>query len=532
VAPNRSTRALVLRGLREMVPAPAYRLRVPQRRYQRSDVVLSPAGGGVRYLLEREGWDALDALRHNLDTVRQALEAAQVDHFVVNARWGSRPVIGILRQDLPALWAALRHRAESEPLYVTTTATTSADETQPRRLDADPPDAAASFSVFTYVGDPQTLRRWDSVSGCTVELWEERPDGSLTSRARYVETRRHVCAEARQRRTTVDVCGRPLSTFEALQAPGPFQVTFPIDVVYLWVDGDDPAWQARKAARAGRPTDAAAPPKGQEAMRFRQFDELRYSLRSLERFAPWVRQVFLVTDRQRPAWLDEEGSNLTVVDHAEILPEAARPTFNSHAITASLHRIPGLSDRFILFNDDVFLGSPVGPEQFFEGNGIARFFLSRTSIDPTPRAPHEVARVRTCDLIEERTGFRPTQVMKHTPVPFNRQLLEDLEQELGDAWWDTVHSPFRSPTDIVPSYLHHYLGYARGLTAPGRGLTYGYFAFGVESGMRELERYQRGRPVHVFCVNDLGTDPARLATDAVALSEFLEREFPHRSSYE
>lgn len=530
MAPNNPTRALVLRGLREIVPAPAYRLRVPQRRYQRPDVVLSPAGGTVRYLLEREGWDALDALRHNLDTVRAALEAAQIDHFVVDGSWGARPVLGILSRDLAPLWAALRRRAESEPIYVATTTTSSPDEGQPVRLGVDPPSSAAAFTVFSYVGDPFTLRRYDAVSGCTVELWDERPDGSIASRARFVTTRRHVPAEERGRRITVDVCGRPLPTVEVLQAPRPFQVTFPIDVVYLWVDGDDPDWQARKAARAGR--SATATPEGREPMRYRQFDELRYSLRSLERFAPWVRRVFLVTDRQRPAWLNEAGSNLTVVDHAEILPEAARPTFNSHAITASLHRIPGLSDRFILFNDDVFLGSPVAPERFFEGNGTARFFLSRTSIDPTPTAPHEAARIRTCDLIEERAGFRPTQVMKHTPVPFNRQLLEELEHELGDAWRDTVHSPFRSPTDVVPSYLHHYLGYARGLTTPDGRLSYGYFAFGVESGMRELERYQRGRPAHVFCVNDLGTDPARLVADQATLRTFLEREFPHPSSYE
>src|SRR5690606_9563103 len=183
--------------------------------------------------------------------------------------WEARPVLGILSRDLAPLWAALRRRAESEPIYVATTTTSSPDEGQPVRLGVDPPSSAAAFTVFSYVGDPLTLRRYDAVSGCTVELWDERPDGSIASRARFVTTRRHVPAEERGRRITVDVCGRPLPTVEVLQAPRPFQVTFPIDVVYLWVDGDDPDWQARKAARAGR--SATATPEGREPMRYRQF---------------------------------------------------------------------------------------------------------------------------------------------------------------------------------------------------------------------------------------------------------------------
>ena len=107
------------------------------------------------------------------------------------------------------------------------------------------------------------------------------------------------------------------------------------------------------------------PEKDVSKSRYVDNEELRYSLRSIEKFAPWVRRVFLVTNGQIPSWLDLEAPRLQVVTHAEIFTDPSHlPTFSSPAIESHLHNIPGLSDNFLYFNDDVLLGQPVWPEDF------------------------------------------------------------------------------------------------------------------------------------------------------------------------
>jgi UDP-N-acetylglucosamine-lysosomal-enzyme len=102
------------------------------------------------------------------------------------------------------------------------------------------------------------------------------------------------------------------------------------------------------------------------ANRFRDNQELRFSLRSIWRFAPWVRHVYIVTNGQVPNWLDTTHPRLTVVQHKDIfLNQSHLPTFSSPAIESHLHRIPGIAQKFIYFNDDVMLGNVIWPDDFY-----------------------------------------------------------------------------------------------------------------------------------------------------------------------
>ena len=102
------------------------------------------------------------------------------------------------------------------------------------------------------------------------------------------------------------------------------------------------------------------------ASRFQDNEELRYSLRSVERFAPWVRHIFVVTNGQIPSWLNLDSPRLTLVTHKDIFPNHTHlPTYSSPAIESHLHRIPGLADHFIYLNDDVMFGDYVWPEDFY-----------------------------------------------------------------------------------------------------------------------------------------------------------------------
>lgn len=145
-----------------------------------------------------------------------------------------------------------------------------------------------------------------------------------------------------------------------------------IDFVLLWVDGSDSEWQASKRLwkkENGGPNPAADPEKDEQngALRYRDNGLLRYWFRAVEQFAPWVHCVFFVTYGQKPAWLDESYPKLRLVSHAEFMPPEYLPTFNCNPIHFCLHHIPDLAEHFVLFDDDMFLLRPVGPETYFHG---------------------------------------------------------------------------------------------------------------------------------------------------------------------
>lgn len=147
----------------------------------------------------------------------------------------------------------------------------------------------------------------------------------------------------------------------------------PIDIVVTWVDGDDPVWQNKKAKYTGVKIS-----DGNTAARYRDLGTLKYWFRGIEKFAPWVRYVYFVTDDQKPAWLNLDHPKLKWVKHTDYIPEQYLPTFNSHVIEWNLHRIDGLSENFIYFNDDVFLIKKTNPSDFFvDGKPCVLPLLSR-----------------------------------------------------------------------------------------------------------------------------------------------------------
>ena len=150
-----------------------------------------------------------------------------------------------------------------------------------------------------------------------------------------------------------------------------------IDLVYLWVDGDDPSWLEKKSRFLNLPYDNS---ETHNKGRYQDNDELRYSLRSAHEYAPWIRKIFIVTDNQKPAWLNVDHPKIQVVDHQEIFPEGILPCYNSSVIEYFLHKIPGVSEHFLFANDDMFFNAPVEPSFFFAEDGypILRLKPNRT----------------------------------------------------------------------------------------------------------------------------------------------------------
>ena len=144
---------------------------------------------------------------------------------------------------------------------------------------------------------------------------------------------------------------------------------FPIDAVYTWADATsdrDRELLAERLRGAGRVPRAA-----RSANRFRDLGTLRWSVRALLRFAPWVRTVHIATDGRRPPDLPADP-RIRVVPHAAFFRNSVDlPTFNWSSIEANLGFIPDLAEHFIYLNDDMFLGRPTAPALFFDGDGTA-----------------------------------------------------------------------------------------------------------------------------------------------------------------
>lgn len=138
-----------------------------------------------------------------------------------------------------------------------------------------------------------------------------------------------------------------------------------IDYVFPYVDSSDPEWIALYE-KSTRNT------KDKKANRFRSYGTLKYHLRGIERFMPFVRKVHLIlqSESQIPEWLDTE--NVNIVFHRDFIPEKHLPTFNSCTIESFLYNIKGVSEHLIYANDDFFPVNPMTPGDFFKG-GVPQF---------------------------------------------------------------------------------------------------------------------------------------------------------------
>ena len=139
---------------------------------------------------------------------------------------------------------------------------------------------------------------------------------------------------------------------------------YPIDAVITWVDGNDPKWQKSKAEYAKNYSD----PESTHAARFRDWDNLDLVVKSIQKNLPWIRKIFIVTAQQTPKWYNKDPQ-VQLVFHQDFIPQKYLPTFNSHTIELNLHRIKGLSEHFIYFNDDTFVINPMPKTAFFQ-NGL------------------------------------------------------------------------------------------------------------------------------------------------------------------
>jgi hypothetical protein len=237
-----------------------------------------------------------------------------------------------------------------------------------------------------------------------------------------------------------------------------------IDVVIAWVDGRDRRHRAKRNRYLADPGGDAEPERdAHSGRRFSDNEEIRFCLRSIRNYAPWVRTTWLVTDNQVPAAIDRrraELDNIRIVDHREIFRgyEQLLPTFNSLAIESMLWRIEGLADRFVYFNDDMMLVGPVEPTEFFSHEGKVNLrgrwsnWLERPDKADSFHGSNKL-------LGAEMLGYTPQHFFStdHAIYPLLRPAMEELFDEFKPAFLANAGYRFRSREQFWPISAHDHL---------------------------------------------------------------------------
>lgn len=319
-----------------------------------------------------------------------------------------------------------------------------------------------------------------------------------------------------------------------LRSPLIRRVVEPVDMVYTWVDGSDPKWLFRKAQYTGDDPGLLDVEVGGDA-RYANNDELRYSLRSVEMYANWVRHIYIVTDNQIPNWLDTSHPKITIVDHRDIFSDrSVLPVFNANAIESQLHHIPGLSEHYVYMNDDFFFARPTGPDMFLLSNGLTKFFLSFRTLDIDETRPDDLPLVFSAkkgrNLLAAHHDLFATRKFKHTPRIQTRSVLERMEQEMPGEFAQTAASRFRHADDVMVTSLQHYYAYALGKAVPAQ-MGYRYIGLGSINASESLLKLSN-LSLDAFCLNDTIDDDDVRSDIGQKVRLFLENKYPVPSCFE
>lgn len=285
-----------------------------------------------------------------------------------------------------------------------------------------------------------------------------------------------------------------------------------VDAVVTWVDGGDRMHAEKRREWLAR-TNAPLLKKAAIPLRFSDYGELRYCLRSIRHHAPWVRTIFLVTDDQVPSFIDAKAAallGLRIVDHRTVFRRCSQflPTFNSCAIETMMWQIPGLSEHFLYFNDDTFLCRALKPRDFFRDDKV---ILRGRRVDWTTRITsntHGRAQLRGAALTgaDMQRGF----IEAHVPHPVRRSVLKSLATRLPEEFSLNAARRFRDRHTFSPIAMHNAdcIRQHKALLLRGSATTY----ITAKECLTRDGDYLRHRIAPVlegrrimFCINDLGT---------------------------
>lgn len=283
--------------------------------------------------------------------------------------------------------------------------------------------------------------------------------------------------------------------------------------------------------------------------RFRDNHELSYSLRALEKFFPDHGHVYIVTDAQAPAWL-RSSERMTLVDHRDLIPAASLPTFDSGHIESWIHHIPGLSERYFYFNDDVFFGAPVQLDDWFHPDGFhvawsdeppvtdEAMRMDATSLENACRMSiqwlNDKTRSGPLALRDPDPAYQHTfRTFAHSPRPMLKSVLMELEYtapELFAAVRSTVFRRWDKPTIVSDFVLRWALAHG---VATVRPYLHRYVSTGEPDQNEQLQALvAEFGSLAFFCINDTTDDAHAHDPRLQNVLSVLQSILPEPSSFE
>lgn len=223
-----------------------------------------------------------------------------------------------------------------------------------------------------------------------------------------------------------------------------------IDIVYTWVDGNDKhlAEIKRNLQKKLNIYTVAT-----DECRFYNNDELKYSLRSLEKYANWINNIYIVTNNQCPEWLNTNNHRIHIINHADIMPENSLPCFNSNAIEHCLINIPNLSEFFLYANDDYFFADFVTPEFFFKKSKPIYRYNGRYARNDDF---YNAFLMNSEQLIYNKFKKRYDRYPHHNIDPYVKSQMKKCYETFKNEIDKTIFSQFRQKTDIQRSIYASY----------------------------------------------------------------------------
>ena len=328
-----------------------------------------------------------------------------------------------------------------------------------------------------------------------------------------------------------------------------------IDFVITWVDENDSKWRKDFEYYSAKETRYI----NTDACRYRDWGTLKYWFRGVEKYAPWVNKIFFVTYGHLPKWLNTDNPKLVIVKHEDFIPHEYLPTFNSNVIEFFFHKIKGLSEKFVYFNDDMFLIDSVLPERFFK-NGlpcdigeltlrkpdrlvfsvtvftsigiINAHFDKKDSLRKEFHKWHNLRYIKPSirNLLYYRLRFFPGFITHHLPQGYLKQTYDDVWSKCEEDLIRTCRNKFRSYSDVA-HWLIRYWQLASGQFSPYNVFKDGKFYSIKENNIYEIKNCLDNKKKKIICLND-NSCTLRFEDYRKIILEGFERILPNKCSYE
>ena len=276
-----------------------------------------------------------------------------------------------------------------------------------------------------------------------------------------------------------------------------------IDLVYLWCS--DSEVRFNEILNETKRQYLIHEDKEKPDTRVADHNELRYSLRSVEKFAPWIHHIYVVTFNQVPEWLNLNHPKITIIDHSQIIPKEYLPTFNSTVIEAFIHKIPGLSEHFLMANDDTFFGNEVSPDFFFNQDGKPIQYINFN-----PKFPSDnwwvkmLKKGRRLAEMDTNRFIKPQACApSHNIDPYTKSLYADTVNHFKNVYAEMYLNKFRRNND-VQRFLVSCWGHLSDRLV-WKQIDFQKFGYIEKVTPQFMEKFLNNKRPNLFCINDTYT---------------------------